>query len=155
MKIVLQKVSQASVTVNNEIISKISKGYMLLVGISTEDTLEDINKLSNKVLSLRLFENPDKEGDYWRLNIKQIDNGQILSVSQFTLLARTNKGSKPDFHMAAKGHIAIDLYNAFLQNLRKELGEDRVKDGQFGAMMSCQLINEGPVTILLDSKNKE
>lgn len=153
MKIVIQKVSQASVTVNNEIISKISKGYMLLVGISSEDTIEDINKLSNKVLNLRLFENPEKEGDYWKLNIKQIDNGQILSVSQFTLLARTNRGSKPDFHMAAKGHIAIDLYNEFLKNLRKELGEARVKDGQFGAMMSCQLINEGPVTILLDSKN--
>lgn len=153
MKIVLQKVSQASVTVNNEIISKINKGYMLLVGISTEDSIEDINKLSNKVLTLRLFENPKNDEEFWKTNIKDIDGGQILSVSQFTLLARTKKGTKPDFHMAAKGHIAIDLYNHFLNNLRKELGDDNVKDGQFGAMMSCQLTNEGPVTIILDSKN--
>ncbi|KAG0662831.1 D-tyrosyl-tRNA(Tyr) deacylase [Monosporozyma unispora] len=153
MKIVLQKVSQASVTVNNEIISKINKGYMLLVGISTEDTLDDVNKLSNKVLSLRIFENPEDSEDFWKLNIKQIEHGQILSVSQFTLLARTKKGTKPDFHMAAKGHVAIELYNHFLNNLRKELGEGNVKDGQFGAMMSCGLTNEGPVTILLDSKN--
>lgn len=153
MKIVIQKVSQASVTVNSEIISKINRGYMLLVGISTEDTIEDVKKLSNKVLNLRLFENPEKEGDRWRLNIKQISGGQILSVSQFTLLARTQKGSKPDFHKAAKGPVAIELYQSFLENLRKELGEENVKDGQFGAMMSCQLTNEGPVTILLDSKN--
>lgn len=153
MKIVLQKVSQASVTVDNKIISQINKGYMLLIGISTEDTLEDVNKLSNKVLSLRIFPNPDNNDDFWKLNIKQIEHGQILSVSQFTLLAKTKKGTKPDFHMAAKGHIAIDLYNHFLTNLRKELGEANVKDGQFGAMMSCGLTNEGPITIILDSKN--
>lgn len=153
MKIVLQKVSQASVTVNNEIISEIKHGYMLLVGISTEDDINDVNKLSNKVLNLRIFENPENEEEFWKLNIKQVPGSQILSVSQFTLLARTKKGTKPDFHMAAKGHIAIDLYNQFLTNLRKDLGEDNVKDGQFGAMMSCQLTNEGPVTIILDSKN--
>lgn len=122
---------------------------MLLVGISTDDTEQDINKLSNKVLNLRIFE--DANEDFWKQSIKDI-NGEVLSVSQFTLLARTKKGTKPDFHMAQKGHIAKELYELFLSNLRKELGHEKVQDGEFGAMMNCALTNEGPVTIILDSK---
>lgn len=125
---------------------------MLLVGISIEDTIDDITKLANKVLTLRLFENENENGsEFWKQNVQQV-NGEILSVSQFTLLARTKKGSKPDFHMAQKGHIAIEQYETFLKLLREKLGENKVQDGKFGAMMSCQLTNEGPITIILDSK---
>ncbi|SMN21340.1 similar to Saccharomyces cerevisiae YDL219W DTD1 D-Tyr-tRNA(Tyr) deacylase [Maudiozyma saulgeensis] len=151
MRIVLQKVSQASVTVDSQIISNIKHGYMLLVGISIDDTIEDIKKLSNKVLTLRLYDDNENSA-MWKQNIQEAQ-GEILSVSQFTLYARTKKGTKPDFHLAQKGHIAQDLYNEFLLQLRGKLGDDKVQDGKFGAMMSCALTNEGPVTIILDSNN--
>ena len=121
----------------------------MLVGISTEDTLEDVEKLSNKVLSIRIF--GDDKDFLWKRNIKDA-GGEILSVSQFTLMARTKKGTKPDLHMAQKGHLAKELYDHFLTLLRNGLGQDRVQDGEFGAMMSCSLTNEGPVTITLDTK---
>lgn len=121
----------------------------MLVGISTEDTLQDVEKLSNKVLSLRVF--GDDKDPLWKTNIKDA-GGEILSVSQFTLMARTKKGTKPDLHMAQKGHLAKELYDQFLQLLRNGLGQDKVQDGEFGAMMSCSLSNEGPVTVLLDTK---
>ncbi|CCH58908.1 hypothetical protein TBLA_0B00650 [Henningerozyma blattae CBS 6284] len=148
MKIVLQKVSQASVVVSGKLVSEISKGYMLLVGISVDDTEEDVNKLSKKVVGLKIFEEGDK---FWKKNIKEV-NGEILSISQFTLMGRTKK-NKPDFHLAQKGDIALELYNKFLKNLRDEMGESKVKDGEFGAMMDCKLTNEGPVTLILDSQN--
>ncbi|AJU60418.1 AHL_G0006900.mRNA.1.CDS.1 [Saccharomyces cerevisiae] len=148
MKIVLQKVSQASVVVDSKAISSIKHGYMLLVGISIDDSMAEIDKLSKKVLSLRIFE--DESRNLWKKNIKEA-NGEILSVSQFTLMAKTKKGTKPDFHLAQKGHIAKELYEEFLKLLRSDLGEEKVKDGEFGAMMSCSLTNEGPVTIILDS----
>ncbi|CAI4299129.1 ASN_HP2_G0006340.mRNA.1.CDS.1 [Saccharomyces cerevisiae] len=148
MKIVLQKVSQASVVVDSKVISSIKHGYMLLVGISIDDSMAKIDKLSKKVLSLRIFE--DESRNLWKKNIKEA-NGEILSVSQFTLMAKTKKGTKPDFHLAQKGHIAKELYEEFLKLLRSDLGEEKVKDGEFGAMMSCSLTNEGPVTIILDS----
>jgi len=122
---------------------------MLLVGISIDDTIEDIKKLSNKVLTLRLY---DKDDTMWRQNIQEA-KGEILSVSQFTLYARTKKGTKPDFHLAQKGHIANELYKEFLIQLRAKLGDTNVQDGEFGAMMSCNLTNEGPVTIILDSNS--
>ncbi|QLL32553.1 hypothetical protein HG536_0D00750 [Torulaspora globosa] len=122
---------------------------MLLVGISTDDTIEDVAKGSNKVTSLKLFE--DESGVPWKKNIKDA-NGEILSVSQFTLCARTKKGTKPDFHLAQRGHLAQELYESFLKSLRDSIGVEKVQDGQFGAMMSCSLTNEGPVTILLDTK---
>lgn len=126
---------------------------MLLVGISTEDTSEDVAKLSNKVLTLRLYESATDDTQFWKRNIQEAQ-GEILSVSQFTLYAKTKKGTKPDFHNAQKGPVAQGLYEEFLASLRKGLGSDeRVRDGQFGAMMSCGLTNEGPVTIILDSKN--
>ncbi|CAI4037694.1 hypothetical protein SMKI_04G0240 [Saccharomyces mikatae IFO 1815] len=148
MKIVLQKVSQASVVVDSKVISNIKHGYMLLVGISINDSMADVDKLSKKVLNLRIFE--DETKNLWKKNIKEA-NGEILSVSQFTLMAKTKKGTKPDFHLAQKGHIAKDLYEEFLKLLRSGLGEEKVKDGEFGAMMSCSLTNEGPVTIILES----
>lgn len=119
------------------------------MGISTEDTLQDAEKLSNKVLNIRVF--GDGKDPLWKTNIKDA-GGEILSVSQFTLMARTKKGTKPDLHMAQKGHLAKELYDQFIQLLRNGLGQDRVKDGEFGAMMSCSLSNEGPVTILLDTR---
>lgn len=121
---------------------------MLLVGISTQDTKEEVQKLSKKVLSLRMFD--DDTGYGWKKSIQDV-NGEILSVSQFTLMARTKKGSKPDFHLAQKGHLAKELYEEFLAELRSVLGPEKVKDGVFGAMMSCSLVNEGPVTIILDT----
>lgn len=121
---------------------------MLLVGISIDDSMAEIDKLSKKVLSLRIFE--DESRNLWKKNIKEA-NGEILSVSQFTLMAKTKKGTKPDFHLAQKGHIAKELYEEFLKLLRSDLGGEKVKDGEFGAMMSCSLTNEGPVTIILDS----
>ena len=121
---------------------------MLLVGISIDDSMAEVDKLSKKVLSLRIFE--DETKNLWKRNIKEV-NGEILSVSQFTLMAKTKKGTKPDFHLAQKGHIAKELYEEFLKLLKSDLGEDQVKDGEFGAMMSCSLTNEGPVTIILDS----
>ncbi|SSD61704.1 probable D-tyrosyl-tRNA(Tyr) deacylase [Saccharomycodes ludwigii] len=123
---------------------------MLLVGISTNDTEDDVTKLANKVCTLRLFED-EQNNQLWKKNIKEVD-GSILSVSQFTLYAKTKKGTKPDFHKAQKGHIAKDLCSFFLKLLKESLGEDKVQDGVFGAMMSCSLTNEGPTTILLDSE---
>ncbi|KAL3229251.1 D-aminoacyl-tRNA deacylase [Nakaseomyces bracarensis] len=148
MRVVIQKVSEAMVRVDNEVISKISRGYMLLVGVGTEDTVEDIDRCSNKVLNLRLFED---DTQFWKKSIRDV-GGEILSVSQFTLMARTKKGNKPDFHRAQKGEHAKELYDQFLSKLRAELGPEKVQDGQFGAMMSCSLTNEGPVTIIVDSK---
>ncbi|CEP64632.1 D-tyrosyl-tRNA(Tyr) deacylase LALA0_S12e03356g [Lachancea lanzarotensis] len=150
MKIVLQKVSRASVTVDSQIVSAINTGFMLLVGISVDDGDQDIEKLSRKVVSLRAFD--DNEGYGWKKNIREV-NGQILSISQFTLLGQTKKGTKPDFHQAQKGHLAKELYDKFLGLLRQELGQENVKDGVFGAMMSCELVNEGPVTLILDTKD--
>lgn len=149
MKIVLQKVSHASVVVNSKVISSIKNGYFLLVGITTEDTMDDIEKLSRKVVNLRIF--GDEPDVFWKKNIKEVQ-GEILSVSQFTLCARTKKGTKPDFHLAQRGHIAKELYNNFLKLLGDSIGPEKVQDGEFGAMMSCSLTNEGPITILLDSK---
>lgn len=130
--------------------SSIKHGYMLLVGISTEDTIEDVEKLSRKVVNLRIFE--DDQNTLWKRSIKE-SGGEILSVSQFTLMARTKKGTKPDFHMAQKGHLAKELYEQFLKLLRDSIGDEKVQDGEFGAMMSCSLTNEGPVTIILNSKD--
>lgn len=112
--------------------------------------MEDVERLSNKVLTIRVF--GDDDASFWKKNIKEA-NGEILSVSQFTLMARTKKGTKPDLHMAQKGYLAKELYEKFLSLLRQGLGQDKVQDGEFGAMMSCSLTNEGPITIILDTKN--
>lgn len=162
MRVVIQKVQRASVTVDNNVISSIGRGLMILVGISTSDTTDDVTKLVKKVASLRLFEdmsNPPQEqtkwhGKPWSISLAQDKELSVLSVSQFTLYGTIKKGTKPDFHRAAKGSDAITLYSEFLSQLRKELGDDnRVKDGEFGAMMDVDIVNEGPVTIVWDTRD--
>jgi len=133
---------------------------MILVGISIQDTSDDVLKLTKKILSLRVFEdmaNPPNTktawyGKPWAKSICDIQ-GEILSVSQFTLYGTIQKGTKPDFHKAAKGEIAVELYSEFLNQLKVGLGEDKVKDGEFGAMMDVSLVNDGPVTIIWDTKD--
>ncbi|WPK27543.1 hypothetical protein PUMCH_004935 [Australozyma saopauloensis] len=162
MRVVIQKVKRASVTVENNVVSSIGRGLMILVGISTSDTTDDVSRLVKKVASLRLFEDmsnppPDQSkwyGKPWSLSLAQDRDLSVLSVSQFTLYGTIKKGTKPDFHKAAKGPDAVKLYEEFLSQLRKELGDDnRVKDGQFGAMMDVDLVNEGPVTIVWDTSD--
>lgn len=156
MRVVIQKVSQASVTVESQVISKINKGYFLLVGISTTDTEVEMERLAKKICGLKLFEQ-DENGNLsnlWKKNIKEV-NGEILSVSQFTLYAKTKKGTKPDFHRSQKSELANVLYESFLGYLKKEIGDEKkVFNGKFGAMMSCSITNEGPCTIILDSDEK-
>lgn len=154
MRVILQRVLTASVTVNGRIISQIQNGYLLLVGVTGEDTVEDIDYLAKKVLNLKLFPKDDAE---WKQSIKDI-KGEILSVSQFTLFAKTAKGTKPDFHRAAKSSISRPIYESFLALLRAEYGDvvgAKVQDGAFGEMMAVNLVNDGPVTIILDSKEKQ
>lgn len=160
MKVVIQRVKKASVTVNETVVSEIKKGLCLLVGITQDDTKEDVAKIANKILKLRLFEDTEQAagtntewvGKPWMKSVVDI-KGEILSVSQFTLYANIKKGSKPDFHKAQKGPVAIELYNDLLAELRKGMGADEaVKDGQFGAMMDVCIVNDGPVTIVYDTK---
>lgn len=150
MKAVIQRVSEASVTVENQIISSINKGFLVLLGIEDADTNEDIEWLSNKIISLRVFN--DTNGQM-NLNIQDID-GNILVVSQFTLHAQTKKGNRPSFIKAAKPVIAIPLYETFLAQLAIKLNK-KIEAGIFGADMKVQLLNDGPVTIIIDTKNKE
>ncbi|GMM47305.1 D-tyrosyl-tRNA(Tyr) deacylase [Pichia kluyveri] len=159
MRVVIQRVKSASVTVDNAVVSSIGKGLCLLVGITQEDTIADVSKLANKILKLRLFEDIDQSagtstewvGKPWMKSIIDIQ-GEILSVSQFTLYATIKKGTKPDFHKAQKGHLANELYEAFLKELRDGLSVESVKDGVFGAMMDVGIVNDGPVTIVYDTK---
>jgi len=150
MKVVIQRVSQASVTINQNIVAKINNGLMVLVGIEEADTLEDINWLVSKIVYLRIFEDANK---VMNLSVKDCD-GEIIVVSQFTLHALTKKGNRPSYIKAAKPDIAILLYEKFLQHLELEFGK-KIQTGQFGADMKVALVNDGPVTIIIDSKNKE
>lgn len=161
MRVVIQKVKSASVTVNGQVISAIEKGLMILVGISTTDTSDDVSRLVKKVAGLRVFEDfsnppPDQTewyGKPWSVSLLHDKQLKVLSVSQFTLYGTVKKGTKPDFHRAAKGLDAIQLYQDFLEKLRGELGDaSRVLDGQFGAMMDVLLTNDGPVTIVWDTR---
>ena len=150
MKAVIQRVSESSVTINNEIVAQIQKGLLVLVGIENADYQEDINWLTSKIANLRIF--PD-ENEVMNLSLKDID-GEIIVVSQFTLHAATKKGNRPSYIKASKPEIAIPLYNSFVQQMEKELGK-KVQTGQFGADMKVSLVNDGPVTIIIDTKNKE
>ncbi len=150
MRIIIQRVKKASVTVSEKIISEIGQGYLILLGVETEDTQQDIHWLCGKVARLRIFE--DENGAMNR-SILDID-GDVIVVSQFTLHASTKKGNRPSFIKAARPEIAIPLYEAFVQQLEKELGK-KVQMGEFGAMMDVSLVNDGPVTIAIDSKVKE
>ncbi|KDQ61221.1 hypothetical protein JAAARDRAFT_32221 [Jaapia argillacea MUCL 33604] len=151
MRAVIQRVSSASVTVDNQVVSSISRGLMVLVGIGTDDTLNDVEVLSKKILSLRVF---DAGGSMWKASVKDID-GDLLCVSQFTLLANTTKGNKPDFHRGMSTDPGREMYANFLEKLRQSYKPDKIKDGVFGAMMSVSLTNEGPVTFTLDSRKFE
>ena len=149
MKIVIQRVSEASVTIDGEMISKIDKGMMILLGIEDADTEDDIEWLCNKVTKLRIFSD---ENDAMNLDINQIE-GSFLVVSQFTLHAMTKKGNRPSFIRAARPEKAIPLYEKFLERLASISGRP-VQCGQFGADMDVALINDGPVTIIIDTKDK-
>ena len=150
MRILIQRVKKASVTVAEKLISEIGQGYLILLGIEAEDTQEDINWLCGKIAKLRIFS--DAHG---AMNTSILDiAGEALVVSQFTLHASTKKGNRPSFIKAARPEIAVPLYEAFVIQLEKELGK-KVQTGEFGAMMDVALVNDGPVTISIDSKNKE
>lgn len=150
MKIVIQRVSEASVTINQIVKSKIGKGYLILLGIEDEDTSEDIKWLCNKIGNLRIF---DDENGVMNRSIKDVQ-GSIIVVSQFTLHASTKKGNRPSYLKASKPDVAIPLYEKFVEEL-KITSELDVQTGEFGADMKVQLLNDGPVTIIIDSKNKE
>jgi len=150
MKVVIQRVQESSVSINGEIKSKISKGLLLLVGFENEDDETDLIWISNKTTSLRIFD--DNKG-IMNLSLKEID-GEVLVISQFTLHAKTKKGNRPSYIKAAKPDIAIPLYEKFIKEIQKNINSE-VKTGEFGADMQVALINDGPVTIIIDSKNKE
>ena len=150
MRAVIQRVTEASVKIKGTTTGKISQGFLILLGIEENDTFEDLVWLSGKISRLRVF---NDEKDMMNLSIGDIA-GEILVISQFTLLASTRKGNRPSYIRAAKPEIAIPLYNAFIRQMEKETGK-KVRSGEFGAMMEISLINDGPVTILFDTKNKE
>ena len=148
MRIVLQRVAHANVTVEEKVIGKIQRGFLLLVGVTHDDAMEDMEYLVRKIVQMRIFE--DEEGKLNR-SIQDI-GGEILSVSQFTLYADTKKGNRPSFSKAAPGDVAIEMFEQF-NGLLRDTGVP-VETGQFGADMKVELLNDGPVTILLDSKNR-
>ena len=148
MRVVLQRVSHASVTVEEKVIGKIQRGFLLLVGVTHDDTMEDMEYLVRKIVQMRIFE--DEEGKLNR-SIQDI-GGEILSVSQFTLYADTKKGNRPSFSKAAPGDVALEMFEQF-NGLLRDTGIP-VETGQFGADMKVELLNDGPVTILLDSKTR-
>lgn len=147
---VIQRVSEASVTIDNQVKGSINAGFMILLGITHTDTQEDVEWLSKKIVGMRIFS--DEEGKM-NLDLKAIE-GDILLISQFTLHASTKKGNRPSFIEAAKPDMAIPLYKSMIVQLEKELGKI-IQTGEFGADMKVSLINDGPVTIVIDSKNKQ
>jgi len=150
MKVVIQRVSHASVTIDGKKVASIANGLLLLLGIVNEDSQDDINWLAKKVSNLRIFE--DANGV---MNTSLLDrNGEAIVVSQFTLHANTKKGNRPSYIKAAKPDVAIPLYEGFVKQLEQELGK-QVQSGEFGADMKVELLNDGPVTIIIDSKQKE
>jgi D-aminoacyl-tRNA deacylase len=150
MRAVIQRVNSASVTINEKVCSKISKGLLVLLGIEENDNDTDIEWLSNKIVHLRIF---NDENEVMNLSVKDI-KGSILVVSQFTLYARTKKGNRPSYIKAATPDIAIPLYNRFVNSITRLNGKETAT-GEFGAMMQVELINDGPVTIIIDTKIKE
>ena len=148
MRVVLQRVSHASVTVEEKVIGQIQRGFLLLVGVTHDDAMEDMEYLVRKIVQMRIFE--DEEGKLNR-SIQDI-GGEILSVSQFTLYAETKKGNRPSFSKAAPGDVALEMFEQF-NGLLRDTGIP-VETGQFGADMKVELLNDGPVTIMLDSKTR-
>jgi len=150
MRAVIQRVSRASVKIDRRIYSEIGRGLMVLIGIEDADNSEDIDWLCNKIVQLRIF---DDNNRVMNLSIMET-GGDIIAVSQFTLHAKTKKGNRPSYIKAANPDIAIPLYDRFIASLSHLLGKE-VKTGKFGAMMEVEIINDGPVTIIIDTKNKE
>jgi len=150
MRVVIQRVSKASVTIDKIIKSSIGHGLLILLGIESNDTREDIDWLVGKISRLRIFS--DKNG-IMNLSVSDVD-GEVLVVSQFTLHASTSKGNRPSFINAAKPHFAIPMYNEFVKKIKEEINKP-VQTGEFGAMVEVGLVNDGPVTIIIDSKNRE
>ena len=150
MKVIIQRVSKASVTIDGNKVASISNGFLILLGIVDKDTTEDIVWLSNKITNLRIFED---ENGVMNKSIME-SNGDVIVVSQFTLHALTKKGNRPSYIKAAKPNVAIPLYEAFINQVELDLNK-KIQTGQFGADMKVALVNDGPVTIIIDSKNKE
>jgi D-tyrosyl-tRNA(Tyr) deacylase len=150
MKAVIQRVSSASVEIDKMSVAKIDVGLLVLVGIEDADQQEDIVWLASKIANLRIFAD---ENDIMNLSVKEI-NGDVIVVSQFTLHASTKKGNRPSYIKASKPDIAVPLYESFVQQMELELGK-KVQTGRFGADMKVSLVNDGPVTIIMDTKNKE
>ncbi|MGM9704314.1 MAG: D-aminoacyl-tRNA deacylase [Prevotella sp.] len=150
MRIVIQRVSHASVTIGGEVKSAIGKGYLVLLGVCEEDSQEDVDWLVKKVIGLRVF---DDENGVMNRSIMDVE-GEILVVSQFTLFASYKKGNRPSWLRAARHEISVPLYESFCARLSEALGKE-VGTGEFGAYMKVELLNDGPVTICMDTKNKE
>jgi D-tyrosyl-tRNA(Tyr) deacylase len=150
MRAVIQRVSRAGVSIDGSIHSQINKGLLVLLGIEDADTAEDIEWLSNKIVNLRVF---NDENDVMNVSIKDM-GGEILLVSQFTLHASTKKGNRPSYIRASKPEIAVPLYEKMIEQLSTDLGK-AIQTGEFGADMKVELLNDGPVTIVMDTKNKE
>jgi len=150
MKVVIQRVNEASVSIDGQIAGSIQKGLMVLLGIETADTMEDVDWLSNKIVQMRIFDDAEA---VMNLSVKEV-GGNILLVSQFTLHASTKKGNRPSYIAAAKHDISVPLYEAMIKKLSADMGAP-IQTGVFGADMKVALVNNGPVTIIVDSKNKE
>jgi len=150
LKVVIQRVSEASVTINSKLICSINSGLLILLGIEQEDNIGDVSWLTKKISNLRIFSDIDGK---MNLSIKELD-AQIIVVSQFTLHAKTKKGNRPSYIYAAKSQHAIPLYEKFLDSLSSDSNKN-VFSGEFGADMNVSLINDGPVTIIIDTKDKE
>ena len=150
MRVVIQRVKRASVTIGNKITDEIGSGILVFAGIEEADDMSDVNWLSSKIVQLRIFN--DESGV---MNLSVMDTGgSIMVISQFTLHAKTKKGNRPSYIKAAPPAIAIPLYETFVSRISSLLGK-KVGTGEFGAMMSVEIINDGPVTIIIDTKNKD
>ena len=150
MKAVIQRVSQASVTIQDQVVAQIQSGLLVLIGIEDADGLEDLQWLSSKIANLRLFADAN---DVMNVSVKERD-GDVIVVSQFTLQASTKKGNRPSYIKAARPELALPIYESFVQQMESELGK-KVQTGQFGADMKVAVVNDGPVTLIIDTKNKE
>lgn len=152
MKVVVQKVTEAGVYINDENYSaEIGKGLVILLGIKHDDSIDDVNFLADKCSNLRIFLDKNEK---MNLSVREVD-GEVLIISQFTIYGDAQKGNRPSFIEAARPETAIPLYEKFIQRMKENLGEGKVKSGIFGAMMLVKIFNDGPVTIIIDSKKQE
>lgn len=150
MRAVIQRVSEASVQINNQIVAEINKGFLVLLGIETDDTSKDVRWLVTKISQLRIFSDEEEKMNKSIIEVE----GDVIVVSQFTLHAKTKRGSRPSYIKAARPEQAIPLYEEFKKSLSDAIGK-KVQSGEFGADMKVSLLNDGPVTIIIDTKNKE